>query len=89
MVRWEMMFTEIISFVRLTLSPIYYELPLSDSVSNPIKTHIDGLGALLGHGVVGDPDRSAVIGGDWGGRLSVVQDDEKSAQWARFLPVVE
>ena len=48
------MFGEIICSIQLAFSPKHMELFLLDSVADPIKAHVDGFGAALLYGVVGD-----------------------------------
>ena len=48
-----MMFGVIIGAVGFAFGPENRELALAHSVSDPVKSHVDGLGALLFDGVMG------------------------------------
>ena len=60
----------IITSIFVAEFPIYFELALSSSVTDPIETHIDGLGAFLFDGVRGKSYGGGVVqlhfGGGWG-----------------------
>ena len=58
--RWVML-GEIISLVEATAFPIDVKLTLSDTVSNPVKTHVDSFGSFLFDGVIGDAGSGAVV----------------------------
>ena len=57
-----MVFCKIVSSVCAAFAPVNDELSLSNSVSYPIKAHVDGFGSFLFHSVVGDADGGVVIG---------------------------
>jgi hypothetical protein len=71
MVRGHMVFCEIISVVETAFFPINDKLALADTITNPIKLHVDGLGSLLFDDVIGNAGGGAVVCLDWGGRLGV------------------
>ena len=50
-----MMFCVVISEITGTLAPEDFELLLADSVSYPVKAHVNSLGALLFDSVINDP----------------------------------
>ena len=79
---------EVVGFVELALFPVDMELALAHSVTNPIKTHVNGLGAFLLDRVVGNADSGAVVGDDRGGRLRVAQFLETDDLWTCFLAIV-
>ncbi len=54
-------FREVISDVEIGANVRNDELTLSNAVTNPMKTHIDGLGASLLDGIVGDADGAGVV----------------------------
>ena len=66
-------FCMIITSVVVDGFPIYFELALSASVTDPIETHIDGLGAFLFDGVRGESYGSGVVHLHFGGRLGMIQ----------------
>ena len=61
MMRRCMVFGEIVSQVDATTTPINEKLTLTNAIANPIKTHVDGFGAALFDGVVGEVTGGAVI----------------------------
>jgi len=56
-----MVFGKIIGAIGVTRAPEDVELTLTGAVTNPIKSHVDGLGALLFDGVIDDAACSAVV----------------------------
>ena len=83
------MLCEVISLVRFSFSPVYYELPLSHPVSNPVEPHVDCFGAPLFDVIVRNACCSAVVGDDGRGRLWVAKFLEGNADGTSFLSVVE
>ena len=71
MVRGGMVFREIIRAVVTAFFPTDYKLALADTVADPVKAHVNGLGSFLLDSVVGDAGGGAVVGLDWGGGLGV------------------
>ena len=67
-----MMFCMIITSVVVAGFPIYFELALSTSVTDPIETHIDGLGAFLFDGVRGEYYGGGVVQMYFCGRLGMI-----------------
>jgi len=57
-----MVFGEVIGTIGATRVPKNVELALADPVADPIKSHVDGFGPLLFHGVIGNAAGSAVVG---------------------------
>ena len=58
-----MVFGEIVGQIDAAFAPIYEKLVLSDAIANPVKTHINGFGSALFHGIVGDTTRGSGVGG--------------------------
>ena len=67
-----MVFCMIITSVVVAGFPLYFELALSTSVTDPIKTHIDGLGAFLFDGVRSESYGGGVVHSHFGGRLGMI-----------------
>ena len=84
-----MVFGEVVSLVEAAFFPVDVELTLADAVADPIKPHVDGLGALLFDGVIGDAGGGAVVSLDRRRWLGMAKFFEACAQWAGFLGVVE
>jgi len=59
-----MMFCEVIPFVVFAGLPINLELPLLDTVADPVKAHVNGFGSFLFHRVIDDSFCSSVFGLD-------------------------
>ena len=68
-----MMFCEVIGKVLGAFAPIDLELFLLDSVLNPVETHINGFGAALFDGFVGDTGSGGVVDNNAGGWLGMSQ----------------
>jgi len=62
---------EEICVVLFSCRPDHVEDFLADSVTDPVVSHVDGLGPAKLDGVVGDPYGSAVVGIDSGGWLRI------------------
>jgi hypothetical protein len=73
------MFAEVVGFVATTFCPVNVKLALADAVADPVEAHVNGLGAFLFDGVVGDAGGGAVIGLYGGGRLGVAEFFKASA----------
>ena len=56
-----MVFGKVIGAIGGTRAPKDVELPLTGAVTNPIKSHVDGLRPLLFDGVIDDAACSAVV----------------------------
>ena len=67
-----MVFCMIITSVVVDGFPIYFELALSTSVTDPIETHIDGLGTFLFDGVRGKSYGGGVVHLHFGGSLGMI-----------------
>ena len=55
------MLGEVVRKIVRAASPVYVELALLDSVLDPVESHVDGLGAALLDGVVGDTRGTRVV----------------------------
>ena len=82
-----MLFGEVVSKVATARGPIYVELALFDSITDPVKTHIHGLGLLLFYCVVDDANGCGVVCLDGGGWLGMVHFFESSAKGGCFFGV--
>ena len=56
-----MVFGEVIGTVGVARAPKDVKLALADPVTDPIKMHVNGLGPLLFHGVIGNAAGGAVV----------------------------
>ena len=78
----------IITSVVVAGFPIYFELALSASVTDPIETHIDGLGAFLFDGVRGKSYGGGVVHLYFGGRLRMIHFLQCGSDWDS-LPTID
>ena len=85
--RWVML-CEIISIILTAFSPIHEELTLLDSVSDPVKAHVDGFGAALFYCVEGESYSHFVVCLDGGRRLGMSHFCEGGSDSACFSGVV-
>ena len=69
----KVMFCEIITLVVSSLAPVDPELALAHSVANPVESHVNGIGAVLLHSVIGQPIGHFIVCGDWGVGLGMAQ----------------
>ena len=67
----QLVFGEEISDVGAAGSPIDVKLFLVNAVADPIKSHINGFGALLLNSAIHDAGSGGVVGGNGGRRLGV------------------
>ena len=84
-----MMLGEVIGVVESPFFPVNVELALPDAVPDPIEAHIDGFGATLLDGVVGDAGCGAVVGDNGCGWLWVPKFGKGGANGAGLFAVVE
>ncbi len=80
-----MVFGEIICTVGRAQLPENVKLALLDLVLDPIEWHVDGLGLLLFHGVIGNAASSAVVCLEWHGWLWVAKFIQGNAHGANSL----
>ena len=71
------------------LAPKNVKLSLPHAVANPIETHVNGFGAFLFDGIVGNARGRAVVGLDGGRWLRMPQFFEGCSDGAGLLAVVE
>ena len=69
-----MVFRGVIGEVCPTWLPVDMILSLVDSVLNPVKAHVDGLGTLLFYCVIDDAFCYLVVYAQWGCRLGVTKE---------------
>ena len=55
------MFSKVVGVVEFAFLPVDVELFLIHAVAYPVKTHVDGFGAFLFNGIVGDTGGSCII----------------------------
>ena len=55
------MFGEVICKVVVCGGPVHMVLLLVDAITDPIETHVDGMGSALGEGIVGEANGSGII----------------------------
>ena len=83
------MFREIIPFVVFSGFPINLELPLSYTVADPIKSHVNCFGSFLFHCVVDYALGTGIVCLDGGCWLWVAQENEALSEGASVLCVVK
>jgi hypothetical protein len=74
-----MVFGEVVSHVGGAAFPVDNELALADAVADPVEAHVNGFGAFLSDGVIGDAHGILVVGLDGRGRLGMAQLSEGGA----------
>jgi hypothetical protein len=67
-----MVFGKVFGEIFFTSTPMNYELPLLDSVADPVKAHVYGFGATLFDFFIGDASGACIVGldGCFGLRMS-------------------
>ena len=68
---WGMMLGEVVSKIVAASIPKYVELPLNDSIADPVVAHVDVARLVLLDGVVGKSSGGGVVGLNWCGGLWV------------------
>ena len=84
---WRVMFGEVVSEVVGTAPPVHEELPLFDTIFDPVKTHIHGFGSSLFHGAVCDAGGTGVVCLDGSGGLWVPISQRIVRSMAASLPL--
>ena len=85
-----MVFGVVVGEILLAWLPVHSELALLHTVSNPVESHIHGLGALGLDCVVGDAFGCGIVGLDWSGAvLRMAHFLYRVAKCASFLSVSE
>jgi hypothetical protein len=76
--------------VQEALSPIDVKVALADTVTNPVKAHVDCLGTFLFDCVIGNSGSSAVVSLYGSGWLGIMSEFFKAgAKWACLFAIVE
>jgi len=88
-VRWGMMLGEVVRKIGDPALPVNLELALRHPVTDPVETHVDGLGAALLDSVACDATGAFIVGDEGGGWLIVTQVSKCGADSAGFLAIVE
>jgi hypothetical protein len=68
--RW-VVFSVVVGSVELAFDPVDLELILSDTVTDPVKVHIDRFGSFLFDHVVGDTRGGTIVCDNASGGLGV------------------
>jgi len=89
MMRDRKMFGEVVSFVVGTCSPLNFELLLALTVLEPVVSHVNGFGAALLDGLVGNTNSCGIVTSHWCWRLGVPHFFECDANWNCINIVVE
>ena len=77
--RWGKVFGVVIGEIDVTWCPEDVEVALTDTVTNPIKTHVHGSAAFLFDGVIGNAIGACIVGLNGSGWLWVSHGDEDGA----------
>ena len=83
------MLGKVVGLVECAAAPVDDKLPLSYAIAYPVEAHVDGFGAALLHGIVGDAGGGAIVGYDGRGRLGMAHFFETGAEGASILTIVE
>ena len=83
------MFAEVVGAIGFTFSPVYFELSLSDAVSDPVELHVDGFRSFLFHGIHGNTGCRAVVSDNRSRWLFVAEFFEGDLNWGGFFSVME
>ncbi len=83
------MFSEVVSQIVSAAAPVDKELALGDAVSDPVEAHVDGFGAALFDGVVGNARGTGVVGLDGSGWLWMSHPGESGPEPGTIFGVVE
>ena len=75
-----MIFADVVSIVTVTWPLIDHELVLTDTVPDPVKTHVESFCSLLLYSIVREAYRSCVIDLDWCGRLGMAKFSKCDAE---------
>ena len=83
------MFGEVICEIFGAFSPVDEKMPLFDAITDPIKSHVHGLGASLFDGVVANAGGACVVSLDGSGRLWMAHFFKGGAEHGCFFAVEE
>jgi len=84
-----MVLGEVVAEVFFATFPMDVELALTNAVSHPIKSHVNGFGTFLFHRVIDDAFGACIVSLDGCGWLRVTKENESVAQTACVLCIVE
>ena len=82
-----MVFGEIVGEIGFSGCPENLEVSLFDAIAYPVETHVDGPGALLVDGIVGDSAGGRVVGLNGRGVLWISHFVERGAKDFAFIRV--
>ena len=83
------MLCKIVGQVVGSTAPVDEKLALVDTVSDPIKAHVDGFRAALLDGVVGNPSGTGIVCLDWSGVLWVAHAFESGTKHGAIFGIVK
>lgn len=84
-----MVLGEVIGEIVFAFGPIDKKMALADAITDPIKTHVDGLGATLFDGVIGNAGSTSIVSVNTCGILRVSKFGQSDAKGSAILQVVE
>ena len=87
--RWGVVLAGIIRFVVLSPSPLDVEVLLRFAASEPVESHVHGLGALWQHCSCGEAMGSVIIRDEGSGGLGMPHFFEGDTQWYGFACVIK
>jgi hypothetical protein len=80
---------EVVSKVIGPLPPVDGELALCNTIADPIEAHVNGFGASLFYGSIGNARRTGVVSLDGSGRLWMSHVCKGCSEPSGFLAVME
>ena len=83
------MLGEVICQVVGAAAPMDEELSLVDAVSDPVKSHVNGLGAALLYGFVGNAGGTCIVCLDWGCLLRMTHAFESGTKHCAVFGIVK
>jgi hypothetical protein len=89
MVGRRVVFTVVVGSIELAFDPADLELMLSDTVTDPVKAHVDRFGSFLFDRVVGYARGGTIVGNGDSGGLLVAHFLEANAERSGIFAVVE
>ena len=84
-----MVFREVVGQVGGSAFPVDDELALADAVADPVEAQVNGFGALLLDGVIGDAHSTFIVSLDGCGWLGVAKLSKGGAQHGCILSIEE
>jgi hypothetical protein len=79
-----MVFREVVGHVGRAAFPVDDELALADADADPVEAHVNGFGALLSDGVIGNTHGTLIVGLDGCGGLGMAQFGKGGAEGGWF-----